>query len=131
MELGAAAALCFLAGLLLLLHHGYEHAREDPATSLAQQESCKEVCYLQLSDVGNVRTCNHEMWIILLFSLALICLVYSYSIPERPAREQLARPRSTHGAQGALSPGLCSASRGWKLLMYCASTSGASSTLSV
>ena len=68
-------------GVLLLLHHGWKHSREDPATSLAQRESCLAVCYFQPSDVGNFRTCNHEMWIILLFSLALIFLVYSYSIP--------------------------------------------------
>ena len=59
---------------------GWKHSREDPATSLAQRESCLAVCYFQPSDVGNFRTCSHEMWIILLFSLALIFVVYSYSM---------------------------------------------------
>ena len=74
----AQAAVCFLAaGVALLLHHGWKHAREDPATSLAQRESCPEVCYFQPSDVGNFRTCNHEMWIIFFFSLSLACALWA------------------------------------------------------
>ena len=56
----AAAAGFFAAGAALLLHHGWKHGREDPATSVAQRESCPEVCYFQLSDVGNFKSCNHE-----------------------------------------------------------------------
>jgi hypothetical protein len=37
----------FAAAVLLLLHHGWKHAHEDPATSLAQHESCPEVCYFK------------------------------------------------------------------------------------
>ena len=70
MPLVVEGVVFFVAAVLLLLHHGYKHAREDPATSLAQQESCPEVCYFQMSDVGNFKTCNHEMWIILLLFLA-------------------------------------------------------------
>ncbi len=72
----AAGLFFFCVAVLLLLHHGWEHAQEDPATSLAQQESCPEVCYFQPSDVGNFRTCNHEMWILLCLSLSLACWVW-------------------------------------------------------
>jgi hypothetical protein len=58
------------AGVLLLLHHCWKHAQEDPETSHAQQESCPLVCYFQLSDVGNFRTCNHEMWVLVFFFLS-------------------------------------------------------------
>ena len=71
-----ASAVFFVAAVVLCLHHGYEHAQDDPATSVAQAESCPEVCYFQLSDVGNFRTCNHEMWIILFFALSLACFVW-------------------------------------------------------
>jgi hypothetical protein len=79
MPLVIAASLFFVAAVLLLLHHGWKHAHEDPATSLAQRESCPEVCYFQPSDVGNFRTCNHEMWILLFLALALGCWVLSLS----------------------------------------------------
>jgi hypothetical protein len=67
----------FGVGVLLLLHHGWKHGREDPATSHAQRDSCPEVCYFQVSDVGNFRTCNHEMWILSFWTLALVCLLFS------------------------------------------------------
>jgi uncharacterized ion transporter superfamily protein YfcC len=76
MPLVVEGVVFFVAAVLLLLHHGYKHAREDPATSLAQQESCPEVCYFQMSDVGNFKTCNHEMWIILLLFLAFVCWLW-------------------------------------------------------
>jgi uncharacterized ion transporter superfamily protein YfcC len=71
------AVVFFAMTVLLLLHHGWKHGQEDPETSHAQQESCPEVCYFQMSDVGNFRTCNHEMWIILFVVLALVCLMWS------------------------------------------------------
>jgi hypothetical protein len=77
MNLVIAAAVLFCVAVLLLLHHGWKHAHEDPATSHAQQESCPEVCYFQMSDVGNFKTCNHEMWIILFFTLSILCLLFS------------------------------------------------------
>jgi len=77
MPLAVAAGFFFCMAVLLLLHHGWKHAQEDPATSLAQQESCPEVCYFQPSDVCNFRTCNHEMWILLCFSLSLACWVWA------------------------------------------------------
>ncbi len=49
--------------VLLLLHHGWTHFFEDE-TSAAKRESCAWVCYFQLSDVGNVRTWNHETFIV-------------------------------------------------------------------
>jgi hypothetical protein len=77
MPLVVAASLFLVAAVLLLLHHGWKHAHEDPATSLAQRESCPEVCYFQPSDVCNFRTCNHEMWIVLFLALALGCWILS------------------------------------------------------
>jgi len=66
------AVIFFVLAVLLLLHHGWKHGQEDPETSLAQQESCPQVCYFQLSDVFNFRRSNHETWII-------ICLCVSWS----------------------------------------------------
>jgi hypothetical protein len=76
MLLADAAIASFAAGLLLLLHHGWTHGHEDPATSAAQRESCPEVCYFQPSDVGNFSTCNHEMWILAFFSAGTICSLW-------------------------------------------------------
>ena len=73
MDLLLVSWVFFLAAILLLLHHGLKHALEDPETSHAQQESCPEVCYFQVSDVGNFRTCNHEMWIIVFFIVSWGC----------------------------------------------------------
>lgn len=72
----ASGAFLFSA-VLLLLHHGWKHGNEDPSTSLAQRESCAEVCYFQPSDVGNFRTCNHEMWIILFTGIAFVLALVS------------------------------------------------------
>ena len=77
MPLVVAATIFFLVAVLLLLHHVWKHAHEDPATSAAQRESCPEVCYFQPSDVCNFRSCSHEMWILLFFSLALACSLWS------------------------------------------------------
>ena len=74
MTLIVPAMTFFALAVLLLVHHGWKHGQEDPETSHAQQESCYQVCYFQMSDVGNFKTCNHEMWIILFVFLALICL---------------------------------------------------------
>jgi uncharacterized ion transporter superfamily protein YfcC len=71
------AVIFFAMVVLFLLHHGCKHGQEDPETSHAQQESCPEVCYFQMSDVDNFRTCNHEQWIILFVFLALFCLLWS------------------------------------------------------
>ena len=47
-----------LIALLLIIHHGCNHrsSGEDPLYDLDQ--------YFQLSDVGNFRTFNHEMFVI-------------------------------------------------------------------
>ena len=73
-----ASGVLFFAAVFLLLHHGWKHGHEDPATSHARQESCPEVCYFQPSDVCNFRTCNHEMWIILFVVLSGGCLLWSF-----------------------------------------------------
>ena len=73
MELVIISEVFFLVGVLLMLHHCWKHAQEDPETSHAQQESCPEVCYFQPSDIFNFRTCNHEMWIILCFAVSWSC----------------------------------------------------------
>ena len=48
-----------LIALLLTIHHGYKHrpSGEDPLYGIDQ--------YFQLSDVGNFKTFNHEMFVIL------------------------------------------------------------------
>lgn len=69
-----ASLVACAAGVLLLLHHGWIHAHDDPNTSLAHMESCPGVCYFQPSDVCNFETHNHENWIVLFFVLALIFL---------------------------------------------------------
>jgi hypothetical protein len=63
----------FVVAVLLFLHHGWKHAHEDPATSLARQESYPAVCYFQLSDIFNFRTSNHETWIILCLCVSWSC----------------------------------------------------------
>ncbi len=75
----------FLVGVLLMLHHCWKHAQEDPETSHAQQESCPEACYLQPSDVMNFRTCNHEMWIIFCFSASWICYLWGMYVERNSA----------------------------------------------
>ncbi len=77
----AAGALCLAASALLALHHGWTHWHEDPATSAAQRESCLAVCYLQPSDVGNCRTCNHETWILASLALGAVSLTASFLAP--------------------------------------------------
>ena len=73
MQLLLASVLLFLAAECLLLHHGWTHAREDPATSRARQESSPAVCYFQPSDVFNFRAPNHETCIIFCLCLAWSC----------------------------------------------------------
>jgi hypothetical protein len=79
MHLLLASAVLFLAALLLCLHHYVKHAREDPATSHAQRDSCPEACFLQPSDVCNLRTCNHETWIILLLTVSWASWAWSHA----------------------------------------------------
>ena len=78
MHLLLASAIFFLVALFLCLHHYFKHAREDPDTSHAQRDSCPEACYLQPSDVCNFRTCNHETWIIILFTISWSCWAWSH-----------------------------------------------------
>jgi hypothetical protein len=73
MQLLLVSGIFFLTAVLLLLHHGWKHARDDPETSLAQKESSPEVCYFQTSDVFNFRTINHETWIILCLCVSWSC----------------------------------------------------------
>ena len=79
MHLLLASALFFLAALCLGLHHYGKHAREDPATSHAQRDSCPEACFLQPSDVFNFRAPNHETCII--FCLCLVWSCFSRAAP--------------------------------------------------
>ena len=73
MQLLLASVLFVLAAECLLLHHGWPHALEDPATSRARQESSPAVCYFQPSDVFNCRAPNHETCIIFCLCLAWSC----------------------------------------------------------
>lgn len=49
--------------ILLVMHHGYSHRWDGPHPLGGMDQ------YFQLSDVGNCRSCNHEMWIL---GLALV-----------------------------------------------------------
>lgn len=51
--------------VILIIHHAYKHrpSGEDPLYGLDQ--------YFQLSDVGNFKTFNHEMFVILFVLIAL------------------------------------------------------------
>jgi hypothetical protein len=63
----ACAALLFMAGFLLLLHHGYAHMDDDEATSLAKREGLGAwCCFFQPRDVQ-----NHETWIVVCWTNAL------------------------------------------------------------
>lgn len=64
----------FALSFALLLHHGIHHSGDDPG-SHAKQESCWCVCYFQPSDVGNCHSCNHEMWILLLFAVGAVIMI--------------------------------------------------------
>jgi len=65
----SVAILLFVAGALLLLHHAYKHAGDDPE-SLAHRESCIECCYFQPSDIS-----NHETWILICLTNAMTILI--------------------------------------------------------
>jgi len=56
--------------LLLIIHHGYKHRPdgEYPLYGLDQ--------YFQLSDVGNITTLNHEMFVILFAIIGLSILLF-------------------------------------------------------
>jgi hypothetical protein len=61
----------FLVAIILILHHGYKHrpGGKDPLYGLDQ--------YFQLSDVGNFRTFNHEMFVIFFTVIGIGILFYS------------------------------------------------------
>ena len=58
-----------LFALLLIIHHGYKHrpGGEYPLYGIDQ--------YFQLSDVGNIATFNHEMFVILFTIVGLSILL--------------------------------------------------------
>jgi hypothetical protein len=60
----------FLVAIVLILHHGYKHrpSGKDPLYGLDQ--------YFQLSDVGNFRTFNHEMFVIFFTVFGIGILFY-------------------------------------------------------
>jgi len=59
-----------IVAIVLILHHGYKHrpGGEDPLYGHDQ--------YFQLSDVGNFRTFNHEMFVILFTFVGLSILLF-------------------------------------------------------
>jgi hypothetical protein len=67
------ALLLFMAGWVLLIHHGYHHMN-DPPDSRAKDESVPAVCYFQISDIS-----NHETWILVCWTnaltIVLTCLI--------------------------------------------------------
>ena len=66
-----AAFVSGVIAVLILLHHGWKH-RHDDSDSLARTESCALVCYFQPSDVCNVRTWNHETFIVIFAGLTIV-----------------------------------------------------------
>ena len=66
------ASASLLVAVVLILHHGYKHrpGGEDPLYGIDQ--------YFQLSDVGNFRTFNHEMFVILLTIVGLSILLFHW-----------------------------------------------------
>jgi hypothetical protein len=77
MVLLIASDAFFVAAVLLLLHHGWKHAHEDPETSHAQEESCPEVCYFQrrmLAIAGHATTrCGSSSFY--LFPVTVCCRI--------------------------------------------------------
>jgi len=68
------SVLLFLAGFILLIHHGYNHM-SDPPDSKARVESIPEVCYFQPSDIS-----NHETWILVCWTNALTIALMSLDL---------------------------------------------------
>lgn len=61
-----ASTALLSVGAALLVHHGWKHARDDPATSNAQRESCALVCYFQPKDIA-----HFETWIVVCLTNAI------------------------------------------------------------
>ena len=61
-----ASTTLLSVGAALLVHHGWKHARDDPATSNAQRESCALVCYFQPKDIA-----HFETWIVVCLTNAI------------------------------------------------------------
>ena len=59
----------FLTALLLVIHHAYKHraSGDEPLYGIDQ--------YFQLSDVGNFRTFNHEMFVILFIIIGCVASI--------------------------------------------------------
>lgn len=62
--------VCFVLVIILLAHHIYEHGPYGYGQTLPFPDRM-----FQMSDVGNFRTCNQEMWILLLLLVGTCCLV--------------------------------------------------------
>ena len=63
------APLLILAGILLLVHHGWKHFfEEEPST--ARQESCVWVCYFQPKDIS-----HYETWSVISLTNSFWCVV--------------------------------------------------------
>lgn len=67
-SLGVAVTLLLL-GLILLIHHGIKHMKDDPS-SKARVEGIAWLCYFQLKDIS-----NHETWILICWSNAATILI--------------------------------------------------------
>jgi hypothetical protein len=59
-----------VASLLLLVHHRYHHRRGGPEPLEGWDQ------WFQASDVGNLHSCSHEMWIMGMLSCAGILILY-------------------------------------------------------
>ena len=53
-----AIAGCVVVAVVLLFHHRYHHRTGGPAELHGTEQ------WFQCSDVGNLHSCSHEMWIL-------------------------------------------------------------------
>ena len=75
--LSVVAVTSVVAVFLLLLHHKAKHSDpEDPVNFL--QDPYDQ--WFQMSDVCNVHSCSHEMWILFLMIVVVICVVWSSQV---------------------------------------------------
>jgi|OM-RGC.v1.029590896 hypothetical protein len=78
-ETGAWAGVamaCVMLATLLLIHHHHDHGQPQTPNFIQDED---ERCF-QMSDVGNFRTCNHEMWILGFMLVAFICLCIAIGV---------------------------------------------------
>jgi hypothetical protein len=64
--------ICISGIAVLLLHHRAKHGNKDDIENYLQ-DSCNQ--WFRVSDIFNFKTCSHEMWIILLLLILIVCVI--------------------------------------------------------